>query len=601
MLRVVIRGLPVALLAAAWITAADVATAQRFGVEEKAGVEIRVDRSAYEPGTTARLAARVEIEDHWHVNSNTPTYDWLIPTELSLEVPVEASAAAFTYPPHEMIKFEFTDEPIAVYEGTVTILAELEIGPEVEAGTYEISGGLRYQACDDRQCLPPVTTAATTTLTVGSDGEAVHGEWFAAAARQAGGDTGGGEASGGSPGTASGSLLVMLLLAVVGGFILNAMPCVLPVLSLKVFGLVKSAGEGRSQLLAGTFATTAGILVSFWALALVAVLASQAGAAVGWGVQFQQPAFVAFLAVVVVLFSLNMWGLFEIPLPQSLARVAGSGPNQGLAGHFASGLFATLMATPCSAPFLGTAVGFALGQAPAVIFAIFTAVGIGLALPYLIIAAVPATVDRLPKPGPWMVTLRQVMGFLLAAAAVWLFYVLAAQIAPERLAFVQLALLALAFFAWLHHRSQGRLAAAGMLLASVAGVALAVPTSEGGRIDWVAFDEAQAIQLAEEGRPVFIDFTADWCLTCKANERLVLETSAIAGAFERHNVVPMKADWTNRDDSISEYLERYGKAAVPFYILYRPGQEPLPFGELLTKGRILDALEESAAMAAGSG
>ena len=185
---------------------------------------------------------------------------------------------------------------------------------------------------------------------------------------------------------------LMLLLAVLGGLILNAMPCVLPVLSLKLFGMVKSAGEGRSRLVLGTLATTAGIVVSFLALALAAVVASRAGAAVGWGVQFQQPAFVAFLAVVVVLFSLNMWGLFEILLPSSLARVAGSGSREGLAGHFVSGLFATLMATPCSAPFLGTAVGFALAQPVGVIFAVFTAVGLGLALPYLLIAALPAAV-----------------------------------------------------------------------------------------------------------------------------------------------------------------------------------------------------------------
>ncbi|MEE8526880.1 MAG: thioredoxin family protein [Thermoanaerobaculia bacterium] len=596
MLRIVERTLLVVAVAGAVATAA---AAQRFGVEEKASVELRPDRTAYEAGAAVRVAARVKIEDHWHVNSNTPTYDWLIPTELSLELPVAASAAALTYPPHQMLKFEFTDEPIAVYDGTTTILAELTLGDEVAAGSYEVQGALRYQACDHRQCLPPVTTTAAMTLTVGSGGEAVNGEWFADGTGQAeaSGPRGTGTAA---PGTASGSLAWMLVLAVFGGFILNAMPCVLPVLSLKVFGLVKSAGEGRSQLLFGTLATTAGILLSFWALALVAVLASRAGAAVGWGVQFQQPAFVAFLAVVVVLFSLNMWGLFEIPLPQSLARVGGSGGRQGLAGHFASGLFATLMATPCSAPFLGTAVGFALGREPAVIFAIFTAVGIGLALPYLLIAALPGMVDRLPKPGPWMVTMRQMMGFLLAAAAVWLFYVLAAQIAAEQLAVVQLALLALAFFAWLHHRSEGRsrrLAAAGMVLASVAGVALAVP-GEKGRIDWVVFDESQAIALASGGRPVFVDFTADWCLTCKANERLVLETAAVADAFDRHRVVAMKGDWTNRDDTISEYLGRYGKAAVPFYILYRPGQEPLPFGELLTKGRVLGALDESAEVAA---
>ncbi len=580
------RLLPSAFVLAILATLAPApATAQGFQVEQKAALELRADRTAYEPGATARLAARVQIEDHWHVNSHTPTFDWLIPTVLAYELPAGAAEPAFTYPPHRMQKFEFTEEPIAVYDGTVRILAEVTLPADLEPGPLLVEGALRYQACDDRQCLPPVTTDATVELTVGPGGAAADGDWFAplevpAAAAEA------------SPAT-EGSLLRMLILALVGGFILNAMPCVLPVLSLKIFGMVKSAGEGRAQLLAGTLATTAGIVVSFWALALAAVVAARAGAAVGWGVQFQQPAFVAFLAVVVVLFSLNMWGLFEIPLPQSLARLGGGGQREGLFGHFVSGLFATLMATPCSAPFLGTAVGFALAQPVAVIFAVFTAVGLGLALPYLLIAALPATVKLLPRPGAWMVTVRQVMGFLLAAAAVWLFYVLAAQISPERVAFVQLALLALALCTWIHSRATGptarRIAIAGTLVAAVLSIVLAVG-GKTGRIDWVPFDEQRAVALAAEGRLVFVDVTADWCLTCKANERLVLETAAVASAFERHDVVPMKADWTNRDDTITAFLGRYGKAAVPFYVLYRPGAEPYPFGELLTKGLVLDAL-----------
>jgi suppressor for copper-sensitivity B len=356
-----------------------------------------------------------------------------------------------------------------------------------------------------------------------------------------------------------------------------------------------------------SLATTAGILVSFWVLALGIVLAVGAGQAVGWGVQFQYPGFVTFLAVVVVLFSLNMWGLFEIPLPAALSRMTGGAQKEGFAGHFFAGLFTTLMATPCSAPFLGTAVGFALAESPLTIFTIFTAIGLGLALPYLLIAAVPKAIDLLPRPGAWMVTFRGVMGFLLAAAAVWLFYVLAAQVSPERLAAIQLTLLLLALAAWLFGKTASggirRLALAVMLLSAVFTVYLAanapvasattsVDAADG--IDWLRFDEQEARRLAEEeGRLVFVDFTADWCLTCKANERLVLETDTVRSAFERYDVVPMKGDWTNRDDDITEFLARYGRSAVPFYILFRPGQEPYPFGELLSREAILKALEIS--------
>ena len=588
------------------------ALAQGFRPEHKATLELAADRSSYAAGGDLGVAARVTIEDHWHSNSNTPSYDYLIPTVLSLKLGDVDLEAEVTYPPHKMQQFAFTEEPIAVYDGTFRILAKATLPADIANGPLELTGALRYQACDDRQCLPPITREAKLTVEVGEQGSAANEDWFAPLTGE---PTAGAEPSAGAVAPAAGSsggpgLLTILFFAFLGGLILNAMPCVLPVLSLKIFGLVKSAGQGRSHLLAGALATTAGIVLSFWLLALAAVLASNTGAAVGWGIQFQQPAFVTFLAVVVVLFSLNMWGLFEIPLPQSLAQVAGGTQREGLAGHFASGLFATLMATPCSAPFLGTAVGFALAQEAATIFLVFTAIGIGLAFPYLLIGIFPRSVDLLPKPGAWMATFRGVMGFLLAAAAVWLFYVLAGQITPESLAFIQLALLALALFVWLQSQAQKvawrRVATVGTLAAAVAGIALAAgaaPAQNQGvassRIAWIPFDEQQAVELSNEGRLVFIDFTADWCLTCKANERLVIETDTVVSAFEAHDVVTMKGDWTNRDDVIGEYLNRFGRSSVPFYILYRPGQEPYPFGELLTKQRVLDAIDEAVAAMPG--
>lgn len=401
-------------------------------------------------------------------------------------------------------------------------------------------------------------------------------------------------------------------MAILGGLILNAMPCVLPVLSLKIFGLVKSAGHGRAHLVIGSLATTFGVLVSFWILAGAAVLAGWAGAAVGWGIQFQQPGFVAFLAVIVVLFSLNMWGLFEIPLPASLAQLGSSGPRQGIPGHFFSGLFATLMATPCSAPFLGTAIGFALGQPAWVVFLVFSAVGLGLALPYLALAAFPGISKLLPKPGDWMITFRNVMGFLLAAAAIWLFYVLAGQVSAERVAFIQLSLLLLALSTFFlrdaaHGSAQKTIALLGIVAASALTVTLAAQSppkpsgqtaDQGKHLDWVAFDELEAKRLAGEGKMVFVDFTADWCLTCKANERLVIDTPEIAAAFARHQVVAMKGDWTNRDDKITEFLKRYGRSAVPFYVLFRPGADPHAFGEVLTQATLISALEASAAKTA---
>ena len=331
------------------------------------------------------------------------------------------------------------------------------------------------------------------------------------------------------------------------------------------------------------------------------------GHTVGWGVQFQQPVFVTFLTVVVLLFTLNLWGLFEIPLPAFAARLGGGKQAEGLAGHFGTGLFATLMATPCSAPFLGTAVGFALTQPATTVLGIFSAVGIGMALPYLALALTPRAVRLLPKPGAWMDGFRIVMGFLLAATAVWLLYVLSSQVSRERLAFVQLLLLAMAMGLWFRQRSRRSLAS-GLLAALALAAALgAVALAQGGSrpdgpglsskaerlIPWTEFDRAEAERLAAEGRLVFVDVTADWCFTCKVNERLVLETREVADAFERREVIAMKADWTNRNDAIADFLAAHGRYGIPFYLLYRPGQAPHRFSEVLTKDAVINALEEA--------
>ncbi|HEX2642004.1 MAG TPA: protein-disulfide reductase DsbD domain-containing protein, partial [Thermoanaerobaculia bacterium] len=456
---------------------------------EKASLKLEADRTAYEAGTTARIAALVEIEHGWHVNSHQPTFDYLIPTVLNIHPPAGWPEEKILYPAAALKTFAFADQPLSVYDGQIVIEADVAVPAGTPAGDVPVRATLDYQACNDSQCLPPVTVEAKLTIRVGSSGDSVESATAALSAMKpaapaTGGDGGTAtatpEAAPGTPteapaatpeemaalqegrlpadpgtakGTAGGTdsaaaapvaptparatgtgLLLTLLAALLGGLILNAMPCVLPVLSIKVFGLVRSASHGRAEVARGALATSAGILVSFWALALAAVAARSAGAAVGWGVQFQHPGFVAFLTVVVALFCLNLWGLFEIQLPSGMTSLAGGAHREGAAGHFFSGLFATLMATPCSAPFLGTAISFALAQPSATVFAIFTAIGLGMSLPYLTLAIAPGAARFLPKPGAWMETVRGVMGFLLAASAVWLFYVLAAQISPEQLA-----------------------------------------------------------------------------------------------------------------------------------------------------------------------
>ncbi len=560
--------------------------------EERAHLAVELTRTADAPGTTATIQAVMTIDEGWHVNSHKPTFEYLIGTELTVATPEGWPAARVLYPEGVQRTFSFETQPLSVYDGRTAIPIALDI-PAAAAGPQPITVKLRYQACSDRVCLPPVETAAQATLQVG-DG----GKLLGTAERSA------------TPGaTPRRGLLGILGLALVGGLILNAMPCVLPVLSLKVFGLVRSTGAGHREVARGALATTAGILISFLALAGAAVLARSAGSAVGWGIQFQNAGFVAFLAAVVLLFCLNLWGLFEIPLPASLARFADERQGaEGSAGHFASGLFATLMATPCSAPFLGSALGFALGQTAPVIFAVFLAVGVGMSLPYLLLAAVPSAASLLPRPGAWMNTFKGLMGFLLAGAAVWLFYVLAAQLDAARLAVVQLLLLAMGLFAWLlHHSPTGapvrKVWAVAMLLCAIGAplVAARGGAPQGARatlaaaqtnhlIAWQPWDEATAERLAAEGRTVFVDVTADWCFTCKVNERLVLETPEMAGTFEKLQVVALRADWTNRNDAIAAYLAKHDRYGIPFYLVYRKDKPPTVLPELLTRDVVLAAL-----------
>lgn len=561
--------------------------------DEKAKVRLALDRTAYAAGSTARLATVLEIEPGWHANSNTPTFEYLIPTTVELAVPAGWSAPELRYPAGAMKAFAFADQPLSVFEGKVVVIASLALPRDLAAGAHPVAVTVTYQACNDSSCLPPVTKELATEIKVGSGGKENEPGLFGGAAAP--------------PATPGRSLAGILLLALLGGLILNVMPCVLPVLSLKVFGMVRSAHEGRGAIVAGSLATATGILVSFWALAAAAVAAKAAGSAVGWGIQFQSPAFVTFLALVVVLFCLNLWGVFEITLPGRLAQVGGAAAREGLGGHFASGLFATLMATPCSAPFLGTALGFALAQSAGVIVAVLTAVGLGMALPYLALAVAPGAARFLPRPGAWMDTVKGLMGFLLAGALIWLLYVLAAQVSAVRLAVIELGLLGLALFLWWRRRAGetgfGRQLAMGGAIAVIMGTiylaakspaveaATAGPdTSAQSLIAWAPFDEAQAQALAAEGRPVFVDVTAEWCFTCKYNEKLVINTPEVADAFSRHGVLAMKADWTNRNDAIGDYLARFGRYGIPFYVLYRPGQEPHVFSELLTQKAVLEAL-----------
>ncbi|HEY1722759.1 MAG TPA: protein-disulfide reductase DsbD domain-containing protein [Magnetospirillaceae bacterium] len=410
-------------------------------------------------------------------------------------------------------------------------------------------------------------------------------------------------AAGGNAATAGApSLFAMLGIALLGGLILNLMPCVLPVLSLKLLAMAGHGGEASRKIRINFLASAAGILVSFLALAAAAIGAREAGMAIGWGIQFQQPLFLAAMVALVTLFSANLFGFYEIPLPHWLVpdRVTHH-EMRGHVGHFFQGAFATLLATPCSAPFLGTAVGFALARGAIEIVAIFAALGIGMALPYLAVTVWPGLVRHMPRPGRWMIVLKSILGVALIATAGWLLFVMATE-AGARAAWIVAALMIAALLVL----GVGRRVAAPLRVAAVvvlviaAAAAVTVWTSvpsEARVADavtagkWQPFDRAGIDQAVASGKVVVVDVTADWCLTCKLNKRAVLDRAPVADHLMAPNVVAMLADWTRPDDGIAAYLASFDRYGIPFNAVYGPGApKGIALPELLTDEAVLDAL-----------
>ncbi len=404
------------------------------------------------------------------------------------------------------------------------------------------------------------------------------------------------------PPAAATPLLVMIGLALIGGLILNLMPCVLPVLSLKLMQVLLAGRETRSAVRVGFLATAAGVIASFLVLAAGAIALRHAGVAIGWGIQFQQPLFLIALSLVLVCFAASMTGLLEIRLPGVLGQLAAVG-GSGHWGNFLSGAFATLLATPCSAPFVGTALGFALSAGTLEILAIFTAMGTGLAAPWLGIAAFPALVALLPRPGRWMVVVRAVLALALALTAAWLVAIVAEQVdGPWRHATVfAVAAMVATLTARARWRQRGLGAATAVfacvaLLAAGAAPPGASPGPDARVVDrsWEEFDPARITGLVAAGRVVFVDVTADWCLTCKVNDAVVLATDPVSGQLATPDVVPMRADWTRPDDAIARYLAGFGRYGIPFNAVYGPAApDGVTLPELLSAGAVLDALAEA--------
>jgi thiol:disulfide interchange protein DsbD len=394
-----------------------------------------------------------------------------------------------------------------------------------------------------------------------------------------------------------------LALAFVGGMILNLMPCVFPVLSLKILSFAQhsgSAANGAKLMRQHGIFYAVGVVLSFLVLAGALLALKGAGSAVGWGFQLQNPGVVWVLAVIFFLIGLNLMGAFEVGqlAPSSLLSMQAKHPG---VDAFFSGVLAVIAASPCTAPFMGAALGFALTQSAAAALAVFAALGLGMALPYVLLAWFPKWLDKLPRPGPWMVNFKQVLAFPMFVTVVWLVWVLSLQAGADGAAIGLLGLVGLAFGAWLIGSMRPTVRWVGVAAALVAAVlawpagepaqtATSAATGKSGSANWQPWDPAAVAKLNAEGKPVFVDFTAAWCVSCQANKRLVLTRAEIEQAFAAKNVTLMRADWTNRDERITQALTAMGRSGVPVYVLHAPGKPAQLLPELLTTGIVKEAL-----------
>jgi len=380
-------------------------------------------------------------------------------------------------------------------------------------------------------------------------------------------------------------LIAAMVSAFLGGLILNLMPCVFPILSLKALAVAKKAAAHPDTVRKQGLAYALGATLSFLGLAFLLILLQKGGAAIGWGYQMQSPVFVASLAFLLLAIGLNLSGYFELP---TLFGNAGTAEDSTI-GSFVTGILAVMVATPCTAPFMATAVGFALTGGTFVIIAVFASLGIGFAAPFLLISLYPKLVSALPKPGAWMLTFKQFLAFPIYLTVVWLLWVLTREAGADAAAIALLGMVAISFALWLWQHTARVLA----LLIAIAGVGFALtmmhPAPPSPKAE--PFSQDKLSELRKAGGGVFVDATADWCITCKVNETVALSSPKVMEAFKQKHITYMVADWTHGDMDITHYLESFGRRGVPIYVYYPPQGEPKVLPQLLTESVVLEAIQ----------
>jgi thiol:disulfide interchange protein len=550
----------------------------------KSVVTLQAQFTAPAAGQSGRLWIKATIAPGWHIYSITQPPGGPLATKIEVSPPPGVRLAGqfqSLAAPEKKQEPAFDNLTVESHHGTVTWFVPLEFAAGVDPAKLEIRGKVSVQACDAQSCLPPQDVPFVAAL---GPGLATPGETTSSRPGPA------------APAIEIRAVLVQLAFAFLGGLILNVMPCVLPVISLKILAFLEQGGESRGRVFLLNVWYSVGLISVFMVLA---ALAATVGFA--WGEQFTLTWFKVAMTAVVFVMALSFLGVWEIPIPGFVGagRAGQLQTKEGPSGAFFKGVFATLLATPCSGPFLGPVFGYVLKQPPAMAYGIFAAVGLGMASPYLVIGAFPNLIRFLPRPGAWMETVQQFMGFLLLATVVYLFNTLSPRYFVPTLAL----LVGLWFACWWIGRTPLTATLGQWLAARVGGLGVAALVGlfaftillQESKIVWQRFSP-QALETARaEGKTVMVDFTANWCPNCKTNSKFAIETEAVAELVKTNGVVPLLADWTDQSPMIKKALHDLGCNSIPVLAIWpsEPQSQPMVLSDLLQESQVLDALKHA--------
>lgn len=549
--------------------------------EEKVKARLVSEFSAITAGKKAHVGVVLDAQDGWHTYYKEPG-DAGLPTTIKWQLPEGFSAGEIEWPSPE--KFAEGDLTTYGYTGQTLLPVTITIPDKLKESSYSMTADVQWLVCKDI-CIPESKTVSIELQVVPKPEPSADADLFTQQKQLA-------PASYISPAT----LLITLSLALLGGLILNVMPCVLPILSLKTLALVKKSGHVRKHTAKYGIAYTLGILFSFASIAALLIGLQHGGEAIGWGFQMQSPVFVGFLIYLLFLVGLNLSGAFHLPV--LFGNTSHKLNENSIQGSFFTGVLATLVATPCTAPFMASAVGAALTMPPWAAMLIFLSLGLGLALPFLLISIFPGLLRFLPKPGAWMEKFKELLAFPMYASVVWLLWVLGMQTGIDGVAIILYGLLLIMFMLWLH-KAVGRCSLPHRLFSIIATIIMLTAMlfylgkTDKDEMNYTPYSAAALASLRSEGKAVYVDATAAWCITCQLNKHRALDTARTRQAFKDHNVTLMIADWTNKNVEITEFLRGFGHNGVPLNVFYpASGGEPVVLPQILSEDMVIEAVSK---------